>query len=63
MGTFNISDMPSGPRNPDYLLRAGELEAMFEDFEILSSSETVTERKAVASLVARRRTEFATSLA
>jgi len=44
----------TGPCNAEFLLRPGELEAMFEGFEILLYEETETERKAIASLVARR---------
>ncbi|MHC4952737.1 MAG: class I SAM-dependent methyltransferase [Planctomycetota bacterium] len=44
-----------GPSNPDFLLAPGELEAMFAGFEILFSAETVTEKRAVASLVARKK--------
>jgi tellurite methyltransferase len=40
----------------EYLLKPGELRAMFEDFEILEYCETVDDRQAVASLVARKPT-------
>ncbi|MBI4575285.1 MAG: methyltransferase domain-containing protein [Planctomycetes bacterium] len=43
-----------GPRNPDYLLRPGELRALFEGFQVLDHLETRDERKAVDSLVARK---------
>jgi len=38
----------------EYLLEPGELGAMFEDFEILEYGETVDDRNAVASLIARK---------
>lgn len=48
------------PRNPDYLLRQGELQSTFRDWEILHAFEGVVERpdgagsQAIAQLVARR---------
>ena len=42
-----------GPRNPDYLLRPGELRQGFHDLEILRYRETVTSM-ATAELVARK---------
>ncbi len=38
----------------EYLLELGELQAMFEDFEILEYTETADDHKAVASLIARK---------
>jgi 2-polyprenyl-3-methyl-5-hydroxy-6-metoxy-1,4-benzoquinol methylase len=42
-----------GPTSPDHLLRAGELRAYFEYFDVLFYEE-VTEPEAVARIVARR---------
>ena len=43
-----------GPKKRAYFLQAGELREMFKDFEILHYAETRTDRKAVASLIARK---------
>ena len=52
-------DLVGGPRNPDYLLRPGELRHGFHDLEIFSYMETVTSM-ATAELVARKK-QLATS--
>jgi 2-polyprenyl-3-methyl-5-hydroxy-6-metoxy-1,4-benzoquinol methylase len=54
--TYTIAqrDLPTGPSNPDYLLEPGELETLFAGFEILLCEETVSQTRALASLVARR---------
>ena len=48
-----------GPKNPDYLLRPGELREMFADLETLLYQEGVIQGdrgpKAVASLIGRKR--------
>ncbi len=51
--TVNQRTHGRGPRSPDHLLQAGELEALFQGFEILFYDE-VLEPDAVARLVARR---------
>ncbi len=56
--TFTVKqlEIPNaiGPKKRQYLLELGELRKMFEDFEILHSSETNDGRRAVASLIARK---------
>jgi len=44
-----------GPSNPDYLLRRGELESLFAGMEIIHAVESDANGRAVASLIARRR--------
>jgi len=53
--TFTESqrEIGRGPTSPDHLLRAGELVAMFSNYEVISSEE-VTRPDAVARLVARK---------
>jgi SAM-dependent methyltransferase len=58
--TFTIAqrELGWGPRHPDFLLRSGELPALFPDVERLTSWEGVTQDprpEAVARLAARRR--------
>ena len=45
----------NGPSNPDYLLRPGELESLFAGMEIIHAVESDAHGRAVASLIARRR--------
>lgn len=54
--TVEHLELPStrGPRTRAYLLERGELEALFDDFEILHASESKDAQRAVASLVARK---------
>ena len=55
--TFTVEQTQYGrPRNPDHLLRPGELHQAFADWEILHSFEGVKEnpRRAVAQLVCRK---------
>ena len=51
--TLEQLQLSSGPRNPDHLLRPGELLEAFRDLEVVYYRETQAER-AVASLVARK---------
>jgi len=56
--TFTIDQAQFGrPRNPDHLLRAGELAAWFRDWEIIHCFEGITgdPPKAIAQLVCRKR--------
>jgi tellurite methyltransferase len=59
--TYTIDQLQFGwgPKNPDYLLRPGELREMFPDLETLLYDEGVVQGdrgpKAVASLIARKR--------
>jgi SAM-dependent methyltransferase len=55
--TFTEAQREFGrPRNPDFLLKVGELRSYFQDWQILHSEETVlsSPARAVARLVARR---------
>ncbi len=55
--TYTVAqlDIPGAHRlKREYLLELGELQTMFEDFEILEYAETADEYKAVASLIARK---------
>ena len=59
--TFTVDQAELGrPRNPDYLLQHGELEACFKDWEILQSFDGIVENdklqqhQALAQIVARR---------
>lgn len=53
-------DLDGGPRNPDHLLKPGELNEVFSDWEILTSREYVEQvapgqpRRALAGIVARK---------
>ena len=51
--TLEQLQLSTGPRNPDHLLRPGELLEAFRDLEVVYYRETQAER-AVASLVARK---------
>jgi len=55
--TFTVEQATFGrPRNPDHLLRPGELRQAFADWEVLHSFEGLKEnpRRAVAQLVSRK---------
>jgi SAM-dependent methyltransferase len=55
--TFTEAQREFGrPRNPDFLLKAGELRSYFQDWQILHSEETVlsSPARAVARLIVRR---------
>jgi SAM-dependent methyltransferase len=57
MYTLDNLEIPGahGPRDRAFLLAPGELRRLFDDFELLRWSETRDEKKAVASLLARKR--------
>ena len=55
--TFTIEQPPFGkPRNPDFLLKPGELHGWFQDWEIIHSFEGILEnpKRAVAQIVCRK---------
>jgi SAM-dependent methyltransferase len=55
--TFTVEQARLGrPKNPDFLLRPGELKAWFEDWQIIHYSEGIVENpaRAVARLACRR---------
>lgn len=63
--TFTVDQPQYGrPENPDFLLRPGELQAWFSDWQILHSFEGVTEnqssgaKQAIAQIVARKPVEL-----
>lgn len=55
--TFTIDQPPFGkPRNPDFLLKPGELHGWFQDWEIIHSFEGILDnpKRAVAQIVCRK---------
>jgi SAM-dependent methyltransferase len=55
--TFTIEQPPFGkPRNPDFLLKPGELQGWFRDWDIIHSFEGILDnpKRAVAQIVCRK---------
>ncbi len=52
--TLDQLQFAKGPKNPDHLLRPGELAGLFHGFEIVLYRESTCESEATAALVARR---------
>ena len=55
--TFTIEQPPFGkPRNPDFLLKPGELHGWFQDWDVIHSFEGILEnpKRAVAQIVCRK---------